>query len=79
MARTVTEARREGETALAKRGFVRGVGRDVATWFNHETGEVGRLQYVPDHNGDPSQIVEVRFQAPPVDGLLPNPTTLIKF
>lgn len=74
--RTPTEARRDGETALARRGFVRGVGREAATWTNNETGEVGRMVYVPDASGS---IVEIKFQSPPVDGLLPTPSSLVRY
>jgi hypothetical protein len=74
--RTPAEARRDGETALAKLGYVRGFGRDAATWTNNETGDVGRMAYVPGPDGS---IAEIRFQRPPVDDILPAQTLLITF
>lgn len=74
--RTPTEARRDGESTLARKGFVRGIGREAATWTNNETGEVGRMVYIPDASGS---IVEIKFQGPPVDGVLPTPHALVRY
>lgn len=74
--RTPAEARRDGETALAKLGYVRGVGRECATWTNIETYDVGRMVYIPGPDGS---IVEIRFQRPPVDGVLPSQTLILAY
>lgn len=74
--RTPAEARRDGETALAKLGYVRGYGRESTTWTNHETGDVGRMAYIPGPDGS---IAEIRFQRPPVDGVLPAQTLILAF